>query len=225
MPQEEKLMRKISDGITKSYAPVKLYIDDLKSIYGILQKIGGQIKVENNGCLVENLDLLRNLDKDKTNHFTFTVQNDSYKTGGYVKITFHEKYNELYFAENTEANRLILSEIKQVLRKRRLPLGYFGHGKWTGIIISILSMIVITLPYVGVDFSKWHSIGYVYLVVTTGYFVLYSFSTKEYATIMLKNKIDEFPFWTRNKEKIAMGISAGFLGATIVFILMFQFAK
>lgn len=117
-------MRKINKPLREELPPVKLYLDDLKSICNVLKQKAKSIDITTEDYRVEDINQLKNIEIKKLHRLSINCYDP------YISIDFTPSGATIYFAEDSTYNRGILSEIEDILSNRKVFLGRFLASLW-----------------------------------------------------------------------------------------------
>lgn len=206
-------MRKLKKSITKKLPPVKLYLDDLESIYDILKQKAKGVDITTEDYAVEDVKQLKNLETKKIHYLSIKCSDP------YVTMEFYPGWVKIYFGEDSTYNRGILSEIEDVLSKRKVFLGSFLASSWAfflnGVLIggSFSAMIGMSKTY------TWLFLALELIFILLMIF-LWRFTFRGYSTIVLLERKEELSFWARNRDQILVGIIAALVSSLVtIFVL------
>jgi len=215
-----RLMRKLRKPIIKELPPVKLYLDDLKSIHDLLQEKVKSIDITTEAYEVEDIKQLKDLEVKEIHYLSIKCSNP------YMSIEFRPSSASVYFAEDSTYNRGILSEIEDILNKRKSFLRSFLTSSWAELVLggfvgfSFVAMLVMlkneSLAYF------WLFLG---LVLLSIFFSVHSFRLGlwNYCTIALSKRKEENSFWKRNRDQILVATIAAIAGSLVTIFALWMF--
>jgi hypothetical protein len=206
-------MKRIKKPISKELPPVKLYLDDLKHIYEILKERVKSIEITTEDYEVEDINQLKNLEIKKLHRLSIECSNP------YITIEFHPSSASIYFAEDSTYNRGILSEIEDIISKRKVFLGRFLTSFWANFLIggliggSFIGMLVMPKTY------AWLFLALELIFILSMIF-LWRFAFRSYSTIILLERKEESSFWKRNRDQIFIVIIGAIAGSLVTIFAL-----
>ena len=209
-------MRKLKKSITRELPPVKLYLDDLESICDILKQKAKGIDITTEDYKVEDVKQLKSLETKKIHYLSIKCSDP------YITMEFYPSSASIYYAEDSTYNRGILSEIEDVLSKRKVFLGRFLASNWAaclnGALIggSFSAMIGMPKTY------TWLFLALELLFILSMIF-LCRFAFRSYSTIILLERKREVPFWKRNSDQILVAIIAAIASSLVTVFVLWMF--
>jgi hypothetical protein len=210
-------MQESNKPIKKWFPPVQLHLDDLEQICAILEEKAQNIKITSEDYELEDINELGDLG-NKLHNLTIKCSEPS------ITLEFNKARAKIYFDEDTEYNRGILSAIEAIILQRSSLLVRVLSNPFCFLFAIMLSLFSIFLLSSQEDVTSalgWLSIVLLILSITASImFLRYSFL--EYSTIMLYRKREEGPSPKREKasswkkkDLIIIAIMAAILGALI----------
>ncbi|MGD9117469.1 MAG: hypothetical protein PVJ08_01880 [Dehalococcoidia bacterium] len=210
-------MREFNQPIKKWLPPVKLYLDDLKKIYEILAEKVESIKFKTEDYELEDINELGDLGNKLHNLIIKCSDPD-------ITLEFNRARAKIYFDEDTEYNRAILSAIEAIILQRSNLLVRVLSNPLCFLFAIMLLLFSIFLISAQEDMTSalgWLSIVLLLFSIIASIMSL-RYSFLEYSTIMLytkreevsSSKKEEAPSWKR-KDLIIIAIMAAILGALI----------
>lgn len=192
-------MKKVNKPISKQMPPVRLYLDDIESIYQAFKKTNKEIEIRTENYQVDDIKQLKEIGINKIYDLTM------YARFSGDRVLFKPSYTEVYFLYDTLENRGICSEIIEILENRKVKLGRFLSSIWAFYLNLLLAAI---LCFSALNFYTEES--YVYFGVFLGFLtlsiisiiLLYRLDNKRHSCILLVEKKEETSFWKRNKDTI-----------------------
>jgi hypothetical protein len=210
-------MRELNKPIKKRLPPVKLNLDDLAQIWAILEEKAQTIRIATEDYELGDIEELGDLGNKLHNLIIKCSDPD-------ITLEFNRARATIYFAEDTEYNRAILSAIEAII----LP-----HSNWLVRVLShplyfllatallLFSIFLISAQEDMTSALGWLSIVLlIFSIIAAIMFFRYSFL--EYSTITLYTQREEgpspkkgaAPSWKR-KDLIIIAVMAAILGALI----------
>jgi len=212
-------MKKLKKPLTKDLPPIKLYLDDLEAIFYVLeQKVKG-IDITTEDYKLEDIKQLKSLEIRKIHYLSIRC-NDPY-----MSIEFRGNSASIYFAEDSTYNRGILSEIEDILNKRKAFLGRFFASNWATFVLggfSGFSFVVMLAMLRNESLAYfWLFVG---LVLLSIFFSVHSFRLGlwNYCTIALSKRKEENSFWKRNRDPILVAIIAAIAGSLVTIFALWM---
>jgi hypothetical protein len=219
--KEDRKMKKVRKPIRKELPPVKLYLDDLESICAILKQKAKSIDITTEDYEVKDIKQLKNLETKKLHYLSIECSDP------YITIEFDEMWARIYFAEDSTYNRGLLSQIEDVLNKRKVFLGRFLAGSWAPALCGMLtsgSFFATIIMFARQLMSyAWLCLALTLLFTLFTIFV-FRLGLKSYSTIILLERKEKVSFWKRNSDQILVAIIAAIIGSliTIAALLIFN---
>ncbi len=204
-------MRKIKKPLKKSFPPVELYFDDLESICAILKQRVKSTNIIAEDYKMKSIKQLKKLGMKKTHHLLIECFEP------YLRIKFFANSAEIYFAEDSAYNRVILSEIANIISKRKVLMGRFLTSFWA----FALNGIITIGSFTGMIFtfskdlvsSAWLCLGLLLLSIFSA-ILLCKLTFGWYSTIVIfERKREEDTFWKRNKDQLLIAIITATIAA------------
>jgi len=213
-------MKKIQKPLSKELPPVKIYLDDLKQIYEILKEKVKSIEITTEDYEVDDINQLKNLDSKKLNYLSMECSDP------HITIEFDSSSASIYFAEDSTYNRGILSEIEEILTKRRVFLGRFLASNWAfglnGMFVGFFFFAMVSIIR-----SNFMSAGWLFLALLLLFCILmvlqFRFALRGYSTIVLSERRELVSFWKRNSDQILVAIIAAIIGSLITVAALWIF--
>ena len=215
-------MKKIKKPITKELPLFKLYLDDLESIYDILKQNAKDIVIRvdtgSEEYQSEDIKQLKELETKRIHDLSIECRDP------YIRIGFYPSFAEINFGEDSTYNRGILSEIEDIISKRKVSLGRFLASNWTaGLSGALIGISIFGIPII---LRKEQEMSYVWLclaLLLIGILLAissYRFALKSHSTIVLIERKEEISFWRRNKDQIVVAIIAAIIGSLITALVL-----
>jgi len=206
-------MKKLKKWIIKELPPVKLYLDDLDSIYEILRQKVKNIDIKTEDYVVEDVKQLKNLGTEKLHHLSIECSDPN------IDIQFYPGWVKIQFYEDSTYNRGILSEIEDIINKRRVLLGSFLTSNWAFFLNGgLFSGSLIGLWEMPQTYM-WLFLALLLISILSLIF-LWKFRITSYSTIMLLERKEETSFWKRNKDEVFIAIISAIAGSLVTIFIM-----
>ncbi|MBE9501872.1 MAG: hypothetical protein IMY87_05550 [Chloroflexi bacterium] len=202
-------MEKLKKPIRKELPYLKIYLDDLRSIYEVLKQHAKSIVIETEEYSVPSVDALKEVEVEEIHHLIIRSDNP------YIHIDLLPQSASLYVSEDSTYNRGILSEVEEILNRCK--------RRWTSILTSTYFMwplgLVLGMSIANAimdESALWSGVGLGLLAFYILWAVwAYRFTLNKHSTIMLRERRTEVGFWQRNRDQIVVAIIA----ALITFLL------
>src|SRR5665811_388240 len=115
-------MRKLNKPINKKLPSIKLYLDDIEAIYDILETKVNKIDISTDDYAIEDIKAkedIKQISMLQTNKINKLSIKCSFPN---INVNFDTYTATIYFSEDTTQNRGILSEIEEIINKRKVSL-------------------------------------------------------------------------------------------------------
>jgi len=213
-------MRKVKKPIRKELPPVKLYLDDLESICAILKQGAKSIDITTEDYEVKDIKQLKNLEIKKIHLLEIECREP------YIHVEFYPSWATIYFAEDSTYNRGLLSQIEDVLNKRKVFIGRFLTSSWAPALSGMLvgaSFFAMVIMFARQLMSyAWLCLALTLLFTLFTIFV-FRIGLKCYSTIVLLERKERVSFWERNSDQILVAIIAALIGSLITIAALWIF--
>lgn len=212
-------MERVNRTLGEHLKPVKLYYDDIKQIFEILNETGSEIKIIADEYRIDSLEEISSIEK----HF-FTYLNITSKDP-YISVEFSPDRVWIFAYENTPLASGIFYKIKMILDSniRKLSTLLQCSPLW-GVTfgIGIVSLLFLAKTEISVNYAIIP-----FFIILTGFLLFYyGWKSKfKYYSIIIPKKRKESPnFWQRNKDQIILGVAIALFSsiATIVISSFFS---
>ncbi|MDD5038394.1 MAG: hypothetical protein PHN78_03660 [Dehalococcoidales bacterium] len=210
-------MIKLKKPISKELPPVKLYLDDLKAICDTLAQKAKTIDISVDTGIeeykVEDIEQLKKLETKKIHELSIKCSDP------YITIEFKPGWVKIYFGEDSTYNRGILSEIEDILQRRKVFGGRFLTSFWASFLVggliggSFIGMLVTSKTYV------WLFLALELISILLMTF-LWKFTFSGYSTIVLSESKEEISFWKRNRDQILVALIAATVGSLVTVLVL-----
>jgi len=211
-------LKKKSRIFTDKLRPVKLYLDDIRSISNVYKENNIEYSIDLADYKIDSIDDLTEI---KEPYITRMILR-SYSSG--INLWMTSSYIDLEFPDNP-ASIGIAKKIKDILKKRTNYISYITGENISMFYIFILMIIfMLLLPPKGI-FPLYRPIIIIFIASLILYFISSMFLfIKQYTIIYLKEKSSEPNFFIRNKDKIYLLILGAFVYKIfeIIFKIIFK---
>ena len=205
-------MEKIFKHHGERLPPVRLYLDDIKKIIGILSEVSENIDLEADEYKYESLTELTTQNLYQINSLTISSSDP------YVSLHFAPDSVWLFITKDTAELRGIFEKIKKFLRSKRRKL-YFMHknpfltsaiiGTFSGLSLPLFPIFIRNLITTGATariilILSLATIWLIFIIIVFSWFFYLQY--KRYSTIILMPRTEQTNFWQRNSDKLIVGL-------------------
>ena len=206
-------MEKINQSIHENFAPVELFIDDIKFILSIFSQACDDITIHNSNYQFNSVEDLLELDSVIIHHLIIETKDP------YISISFFKNGITIFSRNDEPFQRGIVEQLKKFLstKKRKYRLLFSNP------IPSSLSLGIGFFPLTaGLLFKNLNFIllGIIIFFLAVIFCVMAQRENfKRYSKIHLKTKKEHNVFLQRNKEQILTAVISAIIGAIITVVI------
>lgn len=206
-------MKKIIQSYGEHIAPVRVYLDDIQEIIGILRDSCEEVLIQTSNNQLDNVDELVSLRKDMLHDLKI------YGRRPYISIDMEPNQIWLFVSEDTPESRGLFEKVKVVLLKCTRPFTWLLHS-------SFLNGIAWPLTILGAVLS-WRmnsnllTAFFAILFLLCVLWVVYGYYDRfnRYTVVVPRHRIDSPNFLKRNTDKIVLAIISALIGALVSYVL------
>lgn len=211
-------MQKRAKSYGKHIQPVRLYLDDVETIYETLREVAERVKITTDEYVLDNPDQLAELRKDYLTYLEISSSEP------YISVDLKSSSCWLYIANNEPTSLGVFEKIRQLLIRRR-PLFWFIYTLPFSVLLSISTGICLG----GLVLSSTNLTNMSQLVVSLNvagaliafFGVLRSSYVKfnRHSVIFLAYRSSTQSFIRRNKDQITLAFISAVLGGVVTFFI------
>jgi hypothetical protein len=206
-------MERITRTLSRSFKPVRLYLDDIEEIVTIIKEIDAQPKIQVEDFRLDNLEEMTSLKKDMLHEMNIS------STRPYISLEMRPSWIRLYISEDKAESRGIFEKIRTILVSRKRPFTWIIHNSFLYSVWCILALygVVWGVRLKSIILTASFAIIFILAIVFTIYGINDQF--KRYTIIIPKYKQDSPNFIKRNRDKIIIAIISAIIGAVLSRLL------
>lgn len=204
-------MEKIVGSHSEYLKPAKLYLGELKDIYGIFRETCKRTSLTSEGYHLSNLDEIPEMKKDVLREFELVGHEP------YISLKMGPGNIRLYIEEATTKARGAFEQIKEILVKSERNVILNFHSYTLGVLSLFAGSISIALSIPPPSFSI-PLIVYGIMLCALGVFLHwreYSFAKRQNCIIIPVARIESPGFIKRNRDNIPLMLISALVGALL----------
>lgn len=209
-------MKKITESLGEQLQPVKLYLDDIDSLFQILSEVSTEVKIETSEHQFQNTSDLKKLDKESIHVFKLYCHNP------YISLDINKRSTIWLFTDkDLPAQRGTFEKLKKkLIQKKRYSVPTIIYPILFILILNAFFYLV--LSYIEKPLEHFLILGLAVLIISylIGY-LTYQIYLNKRSIIFLDKKIDSPNFWKRNKDRIIIAVSSSIVGAIAGALITF----
>lgn len=211
-------MQKRAKSHGKHIQPVRLYLDDVETIYEILREVAERVRIINDEHVLDKPDQLLELKKDCLTYLEISSSEP------YISVDLKPSSCWLYIANDESTSRGVFEKTKQLLERRK-PLFWFIYTLPFNALLSVSAGICLgslVLPTTGLtDMSQSVVALNVAGALVAVLWGLYNFHVKfnKHSVVFLTHRSSTQSFLKRNRDQIILALTSAILGGVVTFFI------
>jgi len=195
-------VKKVEQHLQKNFKPIKLFYDDIESLYDIFREQTDEIKIEADMYELENINEILSIKKRYFTNLKFSI----YKP--YMSLEFSNNSIRLYTSDDTPIQRGLFEKLNSLLKKKeRFPLSLLLNP-----ILSIIPVAILGGIFFIEDITLRSIVSFI-TIIWLASIMLYDM--KFHSMIIPIHKNSQPNFFQRNKDQIILVIISAVVGGLI----------